>query len=74
MTSRSVMETCADLLFTDALQDMAQRTGRPVDDVREELIVSGAYAALYDFETDLWQMGPDYFVSFHDSLLRNKTK
>lgn len=63
-----VMKTSADMIFTDAIQDTIARTGRPVDEVRREFIESGAYSALYDFETDLWQAGPEYFIGFHCSL------
>ena len=67
MTS-DIMKTCADMLFTDAVSDLAAREGRPTDLVRRELVESGAYAALYDFETDLWQCGPEYLIDFHHSL------
>ncbi|WP_080797538.1 hypothetical protein [Arabiibacter massiliensis] len=57
-----IMAQCADLIFADAVQDIAARTGLPTEQVRRKVIESPAYAALYDFETGLWQEGPDYFV------------
>ena len=68
--SPDIMNICADMIFTDAVQDLAAKTGRPASEVRTGFIESGAYAALYDFETGLWQEGPDYFIGFHESMLK----
>lgn len=67
-----LMRTSADMIFTDAVQDLAARDDKSVDAVRTEFIESGAYAALYDFETGLWQTGPDYFIGFHESRQANR--
>ena len=56
------MAQCADLIFADVVQDLAERTGLPTEQVRRKVIESPAYVALYDFETELWQEGPDYFI------------
>lgn len=41
-----------------------------MDESRGRIINSGAYAALYDLETELWKEGPDYFPSFYEDLVK----
>lgn len=55
---------CADLILTDAIMDMADKEGIILQEARNKIINSNAYAALYDFETGLWESGPDYFRDF----------
>lgn len=55
---------CADLILTDAIMDMADAEGIILQEARNKIINSNAYAALYDFETGLWESGPDYFRDF----------
>ena len=55
---------CADLILTDAIMDMADEEGSILQEARNKIINSNAYAALYDFETGLWESGPDYFRDF----------
>lgn len=55
---------CADLILTDAIMDMADEEGIILQEARNKIINSNAYAALYDFETGLWESGPDYFRDF----------
>jgi len=55
---------CADLILTDAIMDMADYEGIILQEARNKIINSNAYAALYDFETGLWESGPDYFRDF----------
>lgn len=61
-------EFCADLIFTDAVMDMAEDEGISKTEARRRLIESKAYDALYDFETGLWANGPDYFREFYRQL------
>ena len=56
---------CADLIFSDAVQDMAQKDRIPISEARTRLISSVAYKALYNYETNLWQEGPDYLLDFY---------
>jgi hypothetical protein len=56
---------CADLIFSDAVQDMAQNEYISISEARTRLISSVAYKALYDYETNLWQEGPDYLLDFY---------
>lgn len=55
---------CADLILTDAIMDMADDEGIILQEARNKIINSNSYAALYDFETGLWESGPDYFRDF----------
>lgn len=55
---------CADLILTDAIMDMADEEGIILQEARNKIINSNAYAALYDFETGLWESGPDYFRDY----------
>lgn len=55
---------CADMVLTDAVRDLADRMQVPTAEIRSAIISSPAYDALYDFDTGLWQMGPDYFIDF----------
>ena len=58
------------MVFADGIETLANREGISVDESRSRLIDSGAYAALYDLETELWKEGPDYFLSFYGDLAR----
>lgn len=58
-----VMQQCADMIAADAIQDLAAKLGKSEVEVRALVIESPAYEALYDFESGLWQEGPDYFAS-----------
>lgn len=60
---------CADLILTDAIMDMADEEGIILQEARNKIINSNAYAALYDFETGLWETGPDYFRDFFHATI-----
>lgn len=57
-----------ELILTTAMDDYAKKAGKPLSDVRNEIIESGAYDALYDEETGLWTQGPDYFIDFFQKV------
>lgn len=63
---------CADLILTDAIMDMAEEEGISLQEARSRIIKSKAYDALYDFETGLWENGPDYFRAFYKSVAQLK--
>lgn len=63
---------CADLILTDAIMDMADEEGITLQEARNKIINSNAYAALYDFETGLWETGPDYFRNFYKTCSINE--
>ena len=60
---------CADLILTDAIMDMAEEDGITWQEARSKIINSNAYTALYDFETGLWETGPDYFRDFYQRIV-----
>lgn len=59
---------CADLILTDAIVDMAEEEGISKEEARDKIINSKAYDALYNFDTGLWECGPDYFRAFYKSV------
>lgn len=64
---------CADLILTDAIMDMADDEEEiSLQEARNKIINSNAYAALYDFETGLWETGPDYFRYFYKTCSINE--
>ena len=63
---------CADLILTDAIMDMADEEEITLQEARNKIINSNAYAALYDFETGLWETGPDYFRDFYKACSINE--
>ncbi|WP_293830612.1 DUF3791 domain-containing protein [uncultured Phascolarctobacterium sp.] len=63
---------CADLILTDAIMDMADEEEITLQEARNKIINSNAYAALYDFETGLWETGPDYFRYFYKTWSINE--
>lgn len=60
---------CADLILTDAIMDMADEEGISWQETRYKILNSEAYKALYDFETGLWETGPDYFRDFYQRIV-----
>lgn len=67
MSSDAVV-ACADMTFSDMIVDYAERTGQSWQQVRDALIVSGAYDALYDEQTGPWAAGPDACLDFYEQL------
>ena len=63
---------CADMTLVDAIQDLALSTGASQDAIRDSIIDSGAYEALYDELTGLWGGGPDAFVDFYRNMVRRR--
>ncbi len=61
-----------ELILTAAIDDYAKRTGKSVSEVRNEIIESGAYDALYDEKTGLWTQGPDYFIDYFEQLKKSQ--
>ena len=60
---------CADLILTDTIMDMADEEGISWQETRHKILNSEAYKALYDFETGLWETGPDYFRDFFRKMV-----
>ena len=62
----------AELILCAAMDDYSRKTGLSVDEIRNEIIETGAYDALFNFDTRLWQEGPDYFIDFFLKLKEKK--
>ena len=58
------MKACADMILSDAIEDMAEEEHISFIQAQNKIITCGAYDCLYDFETGLWMEGPDYFRYF----------
>ena len=55
---------CADMILTDAIEDMAVAEGISKAEARDIILNSGAYADLYNLDSRLWTEGPDYFREY----------
>lgn len=64
----------ADMILTATIEDYAKKTNQYIASVRDQIIESGAYDALYDFDTGLWSQGPDYFASFFQEKINRKSR
>lgn len=60
------MSTCAAMTFAMAVEDYVAITGKPIDEVRKEMIESKAYECLLNFDSGLWMEGPDYFREYYE--------
>lgn len=71
VTDKSIEQErfCADLILTDAIMDMADEEGISWQETRHKILNSEAYKAIYDFETGLWETGPDYFRDFYQRIV-----
>lgn len=72
MPSRSVMNACANMVLTDAIEDFASENNISIAEARDILLSSEACEGLYDFDTKLWAEGPDYFRCFYETVERGK--
>ena len=66
MVEASTKRFCANLIFSIAIQYLADREGITVDMARKRMIHSKVYDALFDYETGLWGQGPIYLLSTYD--------
>ena len=72
--SDATKKFCADLLFTYAVQLLAEQNSISFAEARSQLIRSTAFDCMFDYSTGLWQEGPAYFLWFHDLLLHPHPK
>ena len=61
-----------EMILTSAIDDYAKKTNKSIAEVRNEIIESGAYDDLYDFDTGLWTQGRDYFIDYFLKLKQSK--
>lgn len=66
--SFETMYACADLILTDAIEDLARDSNKPKEEIRKALMTSEAYECLYDLELGFWQDGQAYFIDFYKRL------
>ncbi len=66
--SYDTMNTCAAITLAAAIEDMADESGRPIEEIRREMLESKAYECLLDFESGLWAEGPDYFRDYYKKI------
>ena len=59
------MNACADMILTDAIEDMAAEDNISIEESRNRLLSSNACKCLYDFDSGLWMEGPDYFLDYY---------
>ena len=59
------MNICADMILTDAIEDMAAEDNISIEESRNRLLNSNACKCLYDFDSRLWMEGPDYFIDYY---------
>ena len=63
----------AEMILTAAIEDYSKSSGQSIAQIRNEIIESGAYEALFDFDTGLWKEGPDYFTAFYLEMKNKKS-
>ena len=66
--NREKIKACADMIFADAIEDMAEEEKITEGQARNRIISCGAYDCLYNFDSGLWKEGPDYFRFFVKEL------
>ena len=69
--SSDKMNACADMVLTNAIEDMAMEENISIDEARNKLLDSDACKCLYDFDSKLWMEGSDYFLDFY-RMIENK--
>ena len=65
------MNACADMILTDAICDMAEEEKIAIEESRNRLLSSNACKCLYDFDSELWKEGPDYFLDYYRRSEKN---
>ena len=72
--SPEIKAACADMILTDAIEDMAKDKGITVAEARDRMFSSKAVEVLYDFDSELWKEGPDYFRYYYEQVERYQTQ
>ncbi len=62
--SNDIKDATIELILTDAISSYAKKSNKTISEVRDEMINSGAYDEIYDYDTGLWIQGPDYFIDY----------
>ena len=71
--SSDKMNACADMILTNAIEDMAIEDNISIEEARDKILDSEACKCLYNFDSKLWMEGPDYFLDYY-RLVENKSQ
>ena len=63
--SKERMDYTIDLLITMTVEEIAENTGKPTNEVLVEFLRSKTGKALYDESTKLWCNGPTYIAEMY---------
>lgn len=63
--SKERMDYTIDLLITMTVEEIAENTGKPTNEVLVEFLRSKTGKALYDESTKLWCNGPSYIAEMY---------
>lgn len=72
--SYDVMNTCANLILSGAIEDFAAENNISIGEARHQIFSSRACESLYNFNTKLWGEGPDYFLAFYEDVEKNDVR
>ena len=72
MPSESVMNACANMVLTNAIEDLSSENNISISEARDRIFESEACECLYDFDSKLRAEGPDYFRSFYEKVEKNR--
>ena len=67
-SDKTIMKTCANLILTLAIENFAHEHNIPLGEARNRILMSKACESLYNFTSQLWMEGPDYFLAFYDTI------
>ena len=67
------MNACADMILTDAIEDMADEDNISIEEARNKLLSSNAYKCLYNFDSGMWMEGSDYFLDYYRRFEQNRS-
>lgn len=70
---KTIMKTCANLILTMAIENFAHDHNIPLEEARNQILMSKACESLYNFNTRLWAEGPDYFLAFYDAIEKKQS-
>ena len=62
----SQKESCAVTIMRDAIEALSLRDGISYEDALLHFTSSKVYAALFDYDTDIWRESPDYLLNLYD--------
>ena len=71
--SESIKESSALASMQRMLEKYAEKKKISFDEAMKQYGESESYAALFDYDTELWKEGPDYLLEwFEEEISKNK--